>query len=171
MLAAIFGLLGVLVGALANGIVSGALDRVREGRRAVVAARLVQDDLNYLHAVLSSEVGEGIWNRLTPGQSPLTFDSWPEGRDLLAEHLTFEEWAVVTVAARQAHLMMYRVPLNPHKPGDFMSTPEQENLETMVPDLWNGAKILTPLSRGDRAPGMWREMLPRRRTRSKPTKE
>jgi hypothetical protein len=51
-----------------------------------------------------------------------------------------------------------------------MSNEEQANLQTMIPDLWNGAKVLTPLSRGDRLPSVWREMLPRRRSASKAAK-
>jgi hypothetical protein len=149
VIAAIFGLLGVLIGAVANGFVSVALGRGRDARAATVAARLVQDDLTYLHAVVASEAEEGVWKRLTHGQSPLAFESWAYGRELLAAHLSFAEWALVSVAARQAQLAIHRAPLNPHEPGTPMSASAKANLETMLPDLWNGTQILQPLAHAD----------------------
>lgn len=159
VLAAVFGLLGVLVGAVATGLVSGALDRVREARRAMVAARLVQDDLTYLHATISAEIQEAAWTRLTQNSSPLPFGSWSEGRDLLASHMDFEQWNVVCIAARQAQLIVHRSPLNPHPIGTAISTGERANLETMLPDLWNGTEVLQPLTHGDNVPTFWRAMF------------
>jgi len=49
-----------------NGVVIAALDRVQSARRAKVVARLVQDDLSYMKAVLEAEMAEGVWKRLTP---------------------------------------------------------------------------------------------------------
>lgn len=123
-----------------------------------MAARLVQDDLTYIHAVLSVEIDEGVWKRLTGNEPPLPFDSWAEGRGLLAAHLTFEEWAVASVAARQALRVVQVAPTNPKPVGEALTAGERANLETMVPDLAAGMNVLQPLSQGDHVPTFMRAM-------------
>lgn len=158
MIAALFGLLGVVVGGVLTGVVTAGLDRVRDSRRALVAARLVQDDLSYIQAVLKVEIEEGVWKRLTGDEPPLPFDAWNEGRDLLAAHLTFLEWTVASVAARQASRVVQVAPTNP-KAGHAITPGERANMETMLPDLQDGIDVLQPLSHGDRVPSLWRAML------------
>lgn len=150
-LTATFGLLGVIVGGVLNGVVTAALDRVQNARRAQVVARLVQDDLTYMKAVLEAEINEGVWKRITPDAPPVPFDSWRDGRDVLAGHLSFEEWAVASIAARQALFIVHRAPTNP-KSGQSINPREKANLETMVPDLSRGIDVLQPLSHGGACP-------------------
>lgn len=158
MTSALFGLLGVVVGGVLTGVVSAGLDRVRDARRALVAARLVQDDLSYIQAVLKVEIAEGVWKRLTPNEPALPFDAWSDGRDLLAAHLTFLEWTVASVAARQALRVVQVAPTNP-KAGHAITPGERANLETMLPDFQSGIDVLQPLSHGDRIPSLWRAIL------------
>jgi hypothetical protein len=158
LLTALIGLLGVIVGGVLNGVVTAALDRVQSARRAQVVARLVQDDLTYMTAVMEAEMAEGVWKRLTPEAPSVPFDSWREGRDVLAAHLTFAEWAVASVAARQALLVVQRAPLNP-KSGKPITSGEKAVMATMVPDLSQGIDVLQPLSHGQRVPTFWRALF------------
>jgi hypothetical protein len=157
---AIFGLVGVIVGGLVSGVVSAGLDRVRDARRALVSARLVQDDLSYLHAVLDAEIEEGVWRRLTADEPPLAFDAWTDGRDLLAAHLSFAEWNVASIAARQALRVVQVAPMNP-KPGQAITANERANLASMLADIWAGTEVLQPLSHGRRVPSLWQAITPR----------
>ena len=158
VLTATFGLLGVIVGGVLNGVVTAGLERVQSARRAQVAARLVQDDLTYIKAVMEVEIEEGVWKRLTGNAPPLPFASWADGRDVLAGHLTFKEWAVASVAARQALRVVEVAPTNP-KPGLPINANEQANLESMIPDIASGIDVLLPLSHGKRVPTVWRAIL------------
>jgi hypothetical protein len=161
---AIFALLGVVIGGLLNAVVTAALDAVREGRRAMVAARLVADDLTYIRAAVQAELEDGTYRRLTGEEPPLTF-SWDELRDVLASHLTFAEWAAVSVAARVALRIVSMAPMNP-KPGEPISASERARLEAVLPRISDGITVLQPLVHGTRAPTLWRAlrgMLPSRR--------
>jgi hypothetical protein len=65
------------------------------------------------------------------------FDSWRDGRDVLAGHLSFEEWAATSIAARQALLVVHQAPLSPTA-GLAITASERAVMETMVPDIARG---------------------------------
>lgn len=164
LLVGLFGLLGVIVGGVVNGFVSAGLERVREARLAMLTARLVQSDLLYIAAVVTTEIEEGEWKRLAHGAPPVSFDSWSGGRDALAVGLRdYKEWAVVEVAARQAMRVVEVAPTNPKPPGTSLSKSESDNLATLLPEMNEGVKTLQPLAHGARIPSLWRAMLPPRR--------
>jgi hypothetical protein len=155
-----FGLLGVIVGGVVNGLVATGLERVREARLAMVTARLVQSDLLYIAAVVTAEIQEGKWKRLAQGAPPVSFDSWKGGRDALAGGLRdYEKWAVVEVAARQAMRVVVVAPTNPKPAGTALSSAESQNLGTLVPDMTKGVETLQPLAHGVHVPPLWRAML------------
>jgi hypothetical protein len=155
---ALVGLVGVIVGGVLNGVVTAALERIQSARRAMVASRLIQDDLNYINAVLRTELEQGVWNRLTANAPPVPFESWRDGRDGLAGHLSFGEWGAVSIAARQALFVVQRGPMNP-KAGHQINANERAVMESMLPDLQHGIQVLLPLSYGRRVPSFWSALL------------
>jgi hypothetical protein len=160
LLVGFFGLLGVIVGGLLNGLVSAGLERLREARLAMVTARLVQSDLLYIEAVVTTEMGEGEWKRLAQGAPPVSFESW-KGRDALAAGLNdYKEWAMVEVAARQAMRVVVVAPTNPNPPGTRLSPAESGSLATLLPEMRGGVEALNPLAHGARVPSLWRAMIP-----------
>lgn len=96
----VFGLAGVIVGGVLNGVVAAGVERVRDARQTMVTARLVQSDIVFLEANIRAEIDGGEWRRLTKDAPPLAFEAWAQGRQMLASGLDYEEWAAVEVAAR-----------------------------------------------------------------------
>ncbi len=163
ILAGAFGLLGVIVGGLMNGVVSAGLDRVREARLAMITARLVQSDLLYVDAIVTAEIDEGEWKRLAQGAPPVPFDSWQEGREALAGGLReYQDWAVVEIAARQALRVVVVAPTNPNPPGTALSPEEIANLATLLPEMREGVKTLQPAAHGALVPTLRRAIFSHR---------
>lgn len=154
-----FGLLGVIVGGILSGVVAAGLQRVHDARRAMVTARLVQDDLIYIGAALRSEIDAGVWRRLTANAPPLPFAAWSEGRDSLAAHMSFGEWTVISIAARQAIHAVEAPGSNPDPSGTAIASSAKQTIETLLPDITNGVNLLQPLAHGHRVPSLWRAMF------------
>ena len=100
MAAAIFGLLGVIVGGVMNGLVTAVLQRRTERSDQRSAARLVRSELVACRA-LALEAG-----RRSPEDLPQLRDAtpvlWQTSRAVLARALTDDHWALV--ARAYAHL-------------------------------------------------------------------
>jgi hypothetical protein len=98
--AAIFGLLGVIVGGVINGVVSAVLQRRTERSDQRSAARLVRSELVDFRA-LALEA-----SRRSPEDLPQLRDAtpvlWQTNRAVLARALTDEHWA--RVARAYAHV-------------------------------------------------------------------
>lgn len=91
MTAAIFGLIGVVVGAAVNGVVSYLLASRHEKADAKAAARLVHSELRaHLH-VLDSVLKAGTFGEIPP--DPPTVDEWAAHRSILARTLSNDAWA------------------------------------------------------------------------------
>ena len=127
----------------------------------MLTARLVQSDLLYIAAVVTTEINEGEWTRLAHGAPPVSFDSWKEGRDALAGGLRdYKEWAVVEVAARQAMRVVVVAPTNPKPAGTALSPAEKDSLATLLPEMKERVDMLQPLAHGAHVPSLWRAILP-----------
>jgi hypothetical protein len=149
--AGIFALVGVVIGALLSTVLAFATERSRDSRLAFVLARVVQDDLTFIDAVMGAEVSDGTWDRLTPEGRPLAFEVWPEARSVLAGHLSFEDWGRLCVAARQVGIVSERMHVNP-KLGKAISANEAAQIQSVRSDIQRGIDVLQPLSHGHRLP-------------------
>jgi hypothetical protein len=96
MTAAIFGLLGVIVGGVINGVVTAVLQRRTDVSDQRGAARLVRSELVTFRG-LALEAGQR-----SPEQLPQLRDAtpllWQSNRAVLARALTDEHWALVARA-------------------------------------------------------------------------
>jgi hypothetical protein len=96
MTAAIFGLLGVIVGGVINGVVTAVLERRTERSDQRSAARLVRSELVAFRA-LALEAGQR-----SPENLPQLHDAtpvlWQTSRAVLARALTDAHWALVARA-------------------------------------------------------------------------
>jgi hypothetical protein len=88
--AAIFGLLGVVVGGLLNGAAGYWLGRRKEQAEAKVGARLVRVELNEQLGYLGRVVEERRLDQHPPGVG-----QWEAYRAILARELDDRDWAVV----------------------------------------------------------------------------
>jgi len=98
--AAIFGLIGVVVGALMNGVVTGMLSRRAEQSARRSAARLVLSELVRFYTLAIES------DRLPPESLPQLRDIaprvWQSQREVLARALSIEQWELA--AAAYAHV-------------------------------------------------------------------
>ena len=102
MSAAIFGLIGVLLGGIITVLESRRKDSRRDKRereadaqRAKVARRLVADDLRSSAAYLKQQPTRG-WVKM--GSRALALSSWPDARATLAGTLSAGDWDTVSRA-------------------------------------------------------------------------
>jgi hypothetical protein len=102
MTTAIFGLVGVVVGALVTGVVSWLLERRKEKAEAVAAARLLKPEVTAAVADVTSTLDEGRW---PIAYRPMWRESWATYRQALVvamQQRGFDE--VATAYARMAQL-------------------------------------------------------------------
>jgi hypothetical protein len=158
---ALVGLLGVVIGGVLNGVVTAAVERVRDARAALVVARLVQNDLTFIQSVLEVEIDRGVWMNLTAGAPTLSFDAWHEGRGLLASSLTFQEWSAVCVAAQTALRAVQMAALTNAPRGEPIDPEVLASMRTMSPRFDRAIEVLQPLSHGHRVPSLWKAMRPK----------
>jgi hypothetical protein len=92
--AAVFGVIGVIVGGVLNGLVSYALARRNERRAAKTAARLLLDEWRAALFLVEDVLRLGRWQ---PDQ-PIAFEVWDRHRELLANQLQQEAWLRVANA-------------------------------------------------------------------------
>jgi hypothetical protein len=92
--AAVFGLIGVIVGGVLNGLVSYTLERRNERRAARTAARLLLDEWRAALFLVEDALRQGRWQ---PGQR-ITFEEWDRHRELLADQLRQDAWLRVSNA-------------------------------------------------------------------------
>jgi hypothetical protein len=101
---AIFGLVGVVVGATLSGFVSFALERRREHRGARASARLLEQELepfnNLLYGLRAGVLGhdEATFRAHVKELEDFTLDLWTANREILAATLGIEEWYAVMYA-------------------------------------------------------------------------
>jgi hypothetical protein len=89
MTAAIFGLVGVIVGGLLNGSVTYLLDKKKRKTNAKVAARLLHSEIQSNQICSRLSLDHRTWSHIRVG---LTNEVWLEKRDALAEGLHDPDW-------------------------------------------------------------------------------
>jgi hypothetical protein len=95
VLTAIFGLIGVVVGASASGFVSYVLQRRRERASLRSAVRLLQEDLGYAHSLLDSALEDGAW---WPSSFELPVETWSAQREIVTAYVDVTTWLEVSGA-------------------------------------------------------------------------
>jgi hypothetical protein len=93
MTAAIFGLIGVIVGGLLNALVAMANEAHRDRRAVMAAARLLVVELAEISATCKTGVHAGSW--VTIPSHPLETAQWKEYRTLVASQLRAQNWRKV----------------------------------------------------------------------------
>src|SRR3954452_16230932 len=96
MTAAIFGLLGVFVGGVVNGVIAWRLERLRELRNALAAARLVHFELVANLEMLA--YANNLGPRFYPMLKAIEWSRWTEETALLARELDDNEWLAINKA-------------------------------------------------------------------------
>jgi hypothetical protein len=101
MTEAIFGLMGVVLGALLSGVISHWIEATRERKDAIVASRLVSQEISMIHG----EVGSWIDSRYVPDNLVLKQESWDAYKQILARSLPSPDWDMVAATYTWVHLM------------------------------------------------------------------
>src|SRR5207253_1663315 len=98
---AIFGLVGVVVGGVLNGVVAAALERRRESAVLRLAGRELFDDLTYVAGHIDVVLQDGDWIRWANGVNLGRLElAWRQRRPIFARHLTFDDYTVLSRAIR-----------------------------------------------------------------------
>ena len=137
---AVFGLVGVVVGALLSGGTEWMLARRREQRAARTAARVVRDEL-YLVAVWLEDLREGAWT--LPEGWRYSEQVWREQRAHLAAILPYDQYA----RAQQAHQATARFSAWAAQRASEPGAPLPPQLEMWLRDLREGLQALLEVAR------------------------
>jgi hypothetical protein len=100
---AIFGLIGVFVGAALNGYVSHVLARRSKASAVSTSGRLLRDSFSSVRSLIAAVGAERIWAaRIAEADIDQIGQDWNEHRATLAQELTPSEWLIVSTAAAHA---------------------------------------------------------------------
>jgi hypothetical protein len=152
--AAIFGLLGVAIGALLSGAVSYAIESRRERKDAIVGARIVSQEIQMFQA----DVESWIRNRAIPEELDLRTDAWEEHKLALARFLPPPDWEMVGATYTWIHLLT----TDPWPPGAIPEA-KLDFFEGIQSEVIGGVKSLEPLVEQMRPKVPWRIRQMRRR--------
>lgn len=97
MTAAIFGLLGVIVGGVLNAVLAVVLDNRRSSAAVRTSARLVAEEIQSNGRTLYACLETGLW--LAMRNHPLRFSTWESHAEPLAQ-IPYEDWVRVAEAIR-----------------------------------------------------------------------
>lgn len=153
MIVALFGLAGVIVGALLSGLVSYIVESRREHKDAVVAARFVSEEIQMM------QVDVEIWiqDRYVPETLNLRTDAWEQHNLALARTLPGPDWEMVAATYTWIHLLT-----TAPRPGEILEK-DLDHYEAIKSEVIGGVKTLEPLVEGMRPKVPWRIRYLRRR--------
>jgi hypothetical protein len=140
MTAAIFGLVGVLVGGLLNGAVARWQARRTESDAVRAAARMMLNEAINV-TVAAEEIAKA---RLWPTRQywPTVIARWGEHEGLLAGALTFDDWASVSHAVRA----LERIDVEDVETGGRVDDRRTTSLESVGTAFAEALPVLTRLS-------------------------
>lgn len=137
---AVFGLVGVVVGALLSGSTEWLLARRREQRSARTAARVVRDEM-YLVAAWLEDLSSGEWT--VPADWRYDAAVWNEQRIHLATVLPYEGYA----RAQRAHHTASRFSTWIAQRSSDTERPSPPQLDMWLRDLREGLQALLEIAR------------------------
>lgn len=111
MAPAIFGLVGVVIGALLAGLMTYAMDERSTKKSGRAAARVILTDLHTNEGLLHQASKDNEW--LVLATKPLLIDSWTEYKWQLAQILSDNDWMLVANTFRElesVRLIVAQVP-------------------------------------------------------------
>lgn len=113
---AIFGLVGVVVGALITGGVDYVLDRRRERATLRAALRLIGDEYKDLLGVVDLALMASAWPRSHRySRLILTADQWERNRDVLAAQLSPVDWELIAQGRDVRHGLQHYMDEHEHE--------------------------------------------------------
>ena len=146
MSAAIFGLIGVIVGALLTGFVASSAVARRTRRAVQEAARLLLVDVAFAQSAYEQCLEEEKWVVL-PAR-PISLEAWNEWKELLASNISGgAEWKKlysVFVDAQQFNALAAA-----HRETDALSQPANEAMSMALARTDEALPVLAPYARGD----------------------
>jgi len=156
MTAAIFGLLGVVIGALLSGLITLHIESRKERKEAMVAARFVHSELQMFQV----DIENWIRDRYVPEDPDLQTEAWDQHSLALARGLPGGDWEMVAAGYLWVHLIRTEP-----RPGDL----DDEGVafyQPILTEVIGGVKTLEPLTEGMRPWVPWRiRRLRKRRLR------
>ena len=152
LLPAIFGLVGVAVGAVLTGMVEWARESRGESQRARAAARLLRADL-FLAARMLTNAQK---RRAMPGFIEISVPSWREHRDLLANALDSSTWGIVALACSRAHALGEVTRQAPRWAAGRLKAADLPRIEQAITEIVKAHDALGPLAED---PESYRQLL------------
>jgi hypothetical protein len=150
---AVFGLVGVVVGGLLNGLVGAVADSRRDRREATVAARLVRHEIEFLSAEVASWVREG---EVPESAVPLKREAWDAHHEILARVLLARDWDMLAATYTWVELMN-------NDPERSVGPISRDFCESVHTEMRGGVVVLARLAAGKRPRGTLRDRFLNRR--------
>ena len=151
MTAALFGLLGVIVGGVLNGVVAQVIARRQEAAGGRVAARLVGHELGLLCGEFEHMQKFGVAAGLVP--VPIRTPEWDQHRTTLAGVLSDEAWEVVQAGYTWVALYNSAPPHDRYSdPRDALDPDDAELYLDVVSEMSAGVEVLHGYVTGRREP-------------------
>lgn len=155
MTAAVFGLIGVVVGGVLNGLVALVMDGRRDARAVMGAARLVLEEVSGFSATYSTALEQGTWSTIP--QWPLRLGQWEEYRTLIASRVSSSsEWRKLSAPFLDAReINELAATKQPHA---ALNPPARKILEASLNRTNEAIPVLAPYVRGEH---LWAPRLKR----------
>ena len=146
MNAAIFGLVGVIVGALLIGFVASS-EAARRNRKAVqIAARLLLADIATAQASYERCLEEGTW--VMPAARPVSLEAWNQWKALLASNISSgTEWTKVFTVF--VDVQQFNALAAAHRESDPISQSASDAMSLALARTDEALPVLAPYARGD----------------------
>jgi len=142
--AAIFGLLGVVVGGVLNGAVAYVLDQRREAKVFKLVTRELFEDLTYVGGTIDRTLKDGDWirwaNSLNFGRLEL---AWRQRRPLVAAHLDWQHYFTLAQAIRSFEMFRDESPRTKERAEAALTDEDREKLTHLYKEIFNGMRCLS----------------------------
>lgn len=140
VIAGLFSLAGVIIGALVTTGTQLYLEKKRENRETQRAARLIDSDLMFAEVAAESCINNKKW---WVKSQRLTTDGWQQYRDIIVSKLSWSDWVAVMVAiqavnqlqeARDAYLNIQLAEMTmDSKMDNIVASAKRHNLDIVHP--------------------------------------
>lgn len=160
MTAAIFGLVGVVVGGVLNALASYGLERRKEAILFRLIARELVDDLVHISGLIDVVTKDGDWirwaNSLNAGRLEL---GWRQRRPIVAQHLDFHSFLVVSQAIRSFEMVRDESPRTKERAEEALTQEDRKKLTHLAGELLEALRQLAAPSGMSKRPWAARRLL------------